>query len=98
VLSSEETCKLLDSIESYTLIGPADGALIVTMVCSFARVSAAVTMKAGNRFQHRKCCWLRLHQKGGKYHQAPCTPSLEPNYPENFLWEVGFCVGHSSCD
>jgi hypothetical protein len=48
VLSSEEACKLLDSIERYTLIGPGDGALIVTMVYSFARVSAAVTMKAGN--------------------------------------------------
>jgi hypothetical protein len=41
VLSSEEACKLLDSIEPYTLIGPGDGALIVTMVYSFTRVSAA---------------------------------------------------------
>jgi hypothetical protein len=81
---------LLDSIERYTLIRPGDGALIVTMVYSFARVSAAVTMKAGNCFQHRKRCRLRLHQKGSKRHEAPCAPSLEPNYPENFLWEVGF--------
>jgi integrase/recombinase XerD len=61
VLSSVEACMLLDSIEPYTLIGPGDGALIVTMVYSFTRVSAAVTMKPSNCFQHRKRCWLRLH-------------------------------------
>jgi hypothetical protein len=71
VLSSEEACKLLDSIERYTLIGPGDGAPIVTMVYSFARVSAAITMKAGNCFQHRKRCRLRLHQKAASATKLP---------------------------
>jgi site-specific recombinase XerD len=38
VLSSEEARKLLDSIETSTLIGLRDRALIATMVYSFARV------------------------------------------------------------
>jgi integrase/recombinase XerD len=63
VLSSEEARKLLDSIESNTLIGLRDHALIGTMVYSFARVGAAVTMKVGDYFQHRKRWWLRLHEK-----------------------------------
>jgi integrase/recombinase XerD len=77
VLSSEEARKLLDSIESTTLIGLRDRALIGTMVYSFARVGAAVTMKVGDYFQHRKRWWLRLHEKGGKRHEVPCHPSLE---------------------
>ena len=77
VMSSEEARKLLDSIESNTLIGLRDQALIGTMVYSFARVGAAVTMKVGDYFLHRKRWWLRLHEKGGKRHEVPCHPSLE---------------------
>ena len=77
VLSSEEARKLLDSIESNTLIGLRDRALIGTMVYSFSRVSAAVTMKVGDYFQHRKRWWLRLHEKGGKRHEVPCHPNLD---------------------
>jgi integrase/recombinase XerD len=77
VLSSEEARKLLDSIESNTVIGLRDRALIGTMVYSFARVGAAVSMKAADYFQHRKRWWLRLHEKGGKRHEVPCHPSLE---------------------
>src|SRR5262249_2984206 len=77
VLSSDEARKLLDSIESNTLIGLRDRALIGTMVYSFARVGAAIGMKVGDCFQHRKRWWLRLHEKGGKRHEVPCHPTLE---------------------
>ena len=42
-----------------------------------ARVGAAVTMRVGDFFQHRKRLWLRLHEKGGKRHEVPCHPTLE---------------------
>ena len=77
MLSSEEAPKLLDSIETNTLIGLRDRALIGTMVYTFARVGATITMKVGDYFQHRKRWWLRLHEKGGKRHEVPCHPSLE---------------------
>jgi integrase/recombinase XerD len=77
VLSAEEAPKLLDSIETTTLIGLRDRALIGVMVYSFARVGAAVTMQVGDMFRHRKRLWLRLHEKGGKRHEVPCHPSLE---------------------
>jgi site-specific recombinase XerD len=73
VLSAEEARKLLDSIESNTLIGLRDRALIGAMVYSFARVGATVTMRVGDYFQHRKRLWLRLHEKGGKRHRYPAT-------------------------
>jgi integrase/recombinase XerD len=77
VLSAEEARKLLESIETTTLIGLRDRALIGVMVYSFARVGAAVTMRVGDFFQHRKRLWLRLHEKGGKRHEVPCHPILE---------------------
>ncbi len=77
VLLAEEARKLLDSIQSNTLIGLRDQALIGIMVYSFARVGATVTMKVGDLFQHRKRWWLRLHEKGGKRHEVPCHPSLQ---------------------
>ncbi len=45
VLLAEEARKLLDSIETTTLIGLRDRALIGVMVYSFARVGAVVTMR-----------------------------------------------------
>jgi integrase/recombinase XerD len=77
VLSAEEARKLIDSIETTTLIGLRDRALIGVMVYSFARVGAAVTMRVGDYFEHRKRLWLRLHEKGGKRHEVPCHPSLQ---------------------
>jgi hypothetical protein len=44
-LSSEEARKLLESIESNTLIGLRDRTLIGTMVYSFARVVIAITSR-----------------------------------------------------
>ncbi len=69
-----------DSIETTTWIGLRDRALIGTMVYSFARVSAAVTMRVGDYFQHRNRLWLRLHEKGCKRHEVPCVPVFSARY------------------
>jgi len=84
VLSAEEARKLLDSIETSTLMGLRDRALIGVMVYSFARVGAAVTMRVGDYFERRKRLWLRLHEKGGKRHEVPCHPSLQ-GYLEAYI-------------
>jgi site-specific recombinase XerD len=76
VLAAAEARLLLDSIESNTLIGLRHRALIGTMVYSFARVGATITMKVGDYFQHRQRWWLRLHEKGGKRHEVPSHPRL----------------------
>jgi integrase/recombinase XerD len=88
VLSAEEARKLLDSIETTTLIGLRDRALIGVMVYSFARVGAAVTMRVGDFFQHRNRLWLRLHEKGGKRHEVPCHPTLE-GYLDAYIKAAG---------
>src|SRR5260370_18308077 len=88
VLAAEEARKLLDSIESNTLSGVRDRALTGTMVYSFARVGATVTMKVGDYFQHRQRWWLRLYEKGGKRHEVPCHPQLE-EYLQGWISAAG---------
>ncbi len=77
VLSSDDARKLLDSIDVSTVIGLRDRALIAVMVYSFARVSAAVRMRVQDYYQNGKRSWLRLHEKGGKFHEVPAHHNAE---------------------
>jgi site-specific recombinase XerD len=71
VLTAEEARHLLDSIDTESVVGLRDRALIGLMAYSFARVSAAVSMQVEDYFQEGKRSWLRLHEKGGKEHVVP---------------------------
>ena len=66
VLTPAETRALLDRIDTGTLVGLRDRALLSVMVYSFARVSAAVGMRRQDYFRQGVRGWLRLHEKGGK--------------------------------
>ncbi len=91
VLSAAEARELLDAIDTSTLAGLRDRAIIGVMVYSFARVSAAVGMDAGDYFQQGKRWWLRLHEKGGKRHDVPCHHTAEA-YLDAYLHAAG-CAG-----
>ena len=71
VLTPAETRELLDRIDTETLVGLRDRALLSVMVFSFARVSAAVGMRLQDYFRQGVRGWLRLHEKGGKRHDVP---------------------------
>ena len=77
VLSSEETRALLASIDTRTPIGLRDRALIALLVYSFARVGAALKMRAQDVYTHGRRSWIRLHEKGGKRHEMPCHHNLD---------------------
>jgi integrase/recombinase XerD len=76
VLTADQARQLLDSIDVTELNGVRDRALIVVMVCSFARVSAAAALRVEDYFEQGKRAWLRLHEKGGKRHEVPCHHNL----------------------
>jgi integrase/recombinase XerD len=77
VLSVEQAKELLASIDTTTLIGLRDRALIAAMIYSFARVSAVVNMNVEDYWQNGKRWWLRLHEKGGKHHEVPAHHKAE---------------------
>jgi len=77
VLNADEARALLDAIDTGTLTGLRDRALIGVMVCSFARINAVLRMKVKDYFTQGRRGWVRLHEKGGKEHEVPCHHSLE---------------------
>jgi len=83
VLDAEQARKLLDSIPLVrkngkpNIAGLRDRALIALMVFSFARVSAAVSMRVEDYYQDGKRFWFRLHEKGGKLHMVPAHRKAE---------------------
>lgn len=77
VLSAEETRTLLDSIDTSTLIGLRDRALIALLTYTFARVGAAIKMRVEDVYVQGRRTWVRLHEKGGKRHEMPCHHVLD---------------------
>jgi site-specific recombinase XerD len=88
VLSAQEARQLLDSIDTSHVVGLRDRALIGVMVYSFARVSAVVGMKVEDYYPQGKRWWLRLHEKGGKFHQVPAH-HLAEEYLDAYLDAAG---------
>ncbi len=77
VLTSGEARHLLNSIDTTTIIGLRDRALIAVMAFSFARISATLGMRVKDYYSQMGHGWFRLHEKGGKLHLVPAHPKAE---------------------
>ena len=76
---------LLGSIETDTLIGLWDRALLGVLSYTFARVSAAVGMKVEDFYIQGHKSWVRLREKGGKVHDMPTHPNLDAYLETTFM-------------
>jgi site-specific recombinase XerD len=74
VLTAEEASELLRSIEKHWLAG---SRLDRCEGVTFARVSAACGMNVADIFHQQRRLWVRLHEKGAKFHEIPCHHTLE---------------------
>jgi len=90
VLKSEQARHLLDSIQTDSIVGLRDRALIGLMCFTFARVSAVVHMRVEDYYQNGKRWWIRLHEKGGRRHEVPAHHNAE-NYLWAYLDAAGIC-------
>jgi len=77
VLDPAEARQLIDAIDTTTVIGLRDRALIGLMVYSFARIGAAIGMRLEDVYTQNRRLWVRLHEKGGRQHAMPCHHNLE---------------------
>jgi integrase len=71
VLTGEQARELLDSIDTSTLVGLRDRALISVMAFAFARIGAVVAMRVEDYYPKGKRWWVRLHEKGGRRQEMP---------------------------
>jgi site-specific recombinase XerD len=77
VLTEDEARHLIESIDTSTLVGLRDRALIAVMTYAFARIGAVVGMHVEDYYPEGKRWWVRLHEKGGKRHEMPAHHKLE---------------------
>ncbi len=88
VLDRDEARALIAAIDPGSLTGMRDRALIGLMVYTFARIGAVLLMNVGDYFSQGRRGWVRLHEKGGKEHEAPCIPKLE-TYLDEYIAAAG---------
>jgi site-specific recombinase XerD len=103
VLSAKQARALLDSIplkigpepedgqpdnRPDDVIGLRDRAMIGVMVFSFARIGAVIGMEVRDYYQNGKRWWLRLDEKGGKFHEVPAHHNAEA-YLDAYLAAAG---------
>jgi integrase/recombinase XerD len=88
VLTADEARALLDSIDTTTIIGLRDRALLGLICYTFGRVSAVVHMRVEDYFQTGKRWWFRLHEKGGKLQLVPAHHKAE-EYMDAYLAAAG---------
>jgi integrase/recombinase XerD len=92
VLDTEQTRALLNAIDTSTITGLRDRALIGVMVYSFARVSAVIGLRIEDYYPNGKRWWFRLHEKGGKFHEVPPVHHTAEAYMDAYLEEAGIHV------
>ena len=77
VLAAEEARAILEEIDTGSLVGLRDRALIGLMVYTFARVGAVLKLRVEDVYVQGRRTWVRLHEKGGKQHEMPCHHNLD---------------------
>ena len=88
VLTAGQARDLFNSIDTSTVIGLRDRALIGVMVFSFARIGAVIGMKGEDYYQDGIRRWFRLHEKGGKFHEVPAHHNADA-YLHEYIERAG---------
>ncbi len=88
VLQADEARTLIDAIDTISLPGLRDRALIGLTVCTFARVGAAVSMRVEDFYVQGRRGWVRLQEKGGKEHEMPTHHNFD-RYLEEYIVATG---------
>jgi site-specific recombinase XerD len=77
VLDPAEARRLIDAIDTRSVIGLRDRALIGLMVYAFARIGAATAMRVEDMYSQDRRLWVRLHETSGRRRAMPCHHKLE---------------------
>ena len=88
VLEADQMKQLLDSIDTTTVVGLRDRAIIGTMTATFGRIEAVLGMDVKDYFQDGKHWSIRLHEKNGKVVTMPVQQRLE-QYLDAYVQAAG---------
>lgn len=88
ILDADQMKLLLDSIDTTSVVGLRDRALIGVMTATFGRVEAVLGMDIKDYFQDGKHWGIRLHEKNGKVITMPVQQRLE-EYLDAYVQAAG---------
>jgi site-specific recombinase XerD len=77
VLTEDQARHLLENIDTSTVVGLRDRAVMGVMTYAFARIGAVVAMNVEDYYAQGKRWRVRLHEKGGKRHEMLAHHKLE---------------------
>jgi len=77
VLQPVHARRLLDSIPEDKIGGLRDGALVMLMLYTFARIGDAVAVNVDDVYMNGRRWWVRLSEKNGRQHEMPLHHSAE---------------------
>jgi site-specific recombinase XerC len=75
--ATDEARALIESIPTERVVGLRDRAVMGTLRYTLARVGAATALRGEDDFPQGNRWWVRLQEKGGKYHEMPGHHCLE---------------------
>ena len=84
----EEAKALLAAIPTDGVVGLRDRAVVGMLLFTFARVGAATAMRVGDYYPVGRRWWVRLHEKGGRFHEMPAHHTLQ-DYLDTYLDAAG---------
>lgn len=84
ILVTEDARHFINSIETDTIIGLRDRALISVMTYGYVRISAALGMNVKDIYTKRHRLWMHIYEKGGLELDIPCHHNLE-QYMREYL-------------
>ena len=87
-LTAEEAREFFASIDTSSISGLRDRAILGVLIYSFARVGAVVSMRVEDYYKQGRRSWFRLHEKGGKRHEVPAHHKAEV-YVDTYLEAAG---------
>lgn len=94
VLELEDARRLFESFDTSHVVGLRDRALVGLLAYTFARIGAVLTMNIEDYLLKGKRPWVRLHEKGGKYHEVPVHPTAE-DYLDAYIAAAAADLGDS---
>jgi integrase len=76
-ISPDQTRAVLRNIDTRSIVGLRDRAVVATMIYTAARAGAVARLRLGDFFSDGRQWFLRFEEKGGKVRDIPCRHDLE---------------------
>lgn len=94
-ISPEQARAVLQTIETRSVVGLRDRAIVATMIYTAARAGAVAKLRLGDFYTDGRQWFFRFDEKGGKVRDIPCRHDLE-GYVQEYIAAAGIAADDAS--